>query len=180
MNLDELALKYGTDKGPQSHHYTEQYEELFSEMRDRHLKILEIGVLAGASVKMWRDYFPNAQVVGIDINLQLEGSERLKILQCDAASAGALVSMAEREGLFDIVIDDGSHAHVHHMTAFYSLFPFYMKRRGMYFIEDLHGDHPTKHYLKKLELEGADTRLIGVQSIEFMHVDNLVLMRKVP
>ena len=81
--LTEVANKLGTDKGTDSfcgHSYTLTYEELFDSLVDQHVKMLEIGVadprFPGASVKMWKEYFPSLTFVGYDIN-----SEALKFAQ---------------------------------------------------------------------------------------------------
>ena len=63
--LTQLADKYGTDKGTAfdgQHNYTSLYYELFSEKRADIHSLLEIGIFRGASVKMWRDFFFNAEV----------------------------------------------------------------------------------------------------------------------
>src|SRR5215203_706034 len=64
--LCDLAEKYGTDKGPSGHNYTPYYEEYLQHRRFRALTLLELGVWKGASLRMWRDYFPSATIVGID------------------------------------------------------------------------------------------------------------------
>ena len=64
--LTKLAQVYETDKWG-VHAYTPYYHELFNSKRNWVYNLLEIGVLNGASLRMWRDFFPNAQILGIDI-----------------------------------------------------------------------------------------------------------------
>ena len=86
--LSKLAAKYGTDKFGY-HHYTPVYDRLLRSYRDKTIRVLEIGVggygdadRGGQSLAMWRDYFPKASIVGIDIqpkNFQL--GPRVQILR---------------------------------------------------------------------------------------------------
>ena len=76
--LDELALKYGTDKGSQYHNYCNKYDKILFPLREKFTNILEIGVANGSSVRMWEEYFPNATIHGVDFtpeckNMKLEG-----------------------------------------------------------------------------------------------------------
>ncbi|HMH33204.1 MAG TPA: hypothetical protein VK543_09260, partial [Puia sp.] len=51
------------------HHYFEIYDRHFSRFRNKEINILEIGVLHGGSLQMWKEYFgPKAKIYGIDIN----------------------------------------------------------------------------------------------------------------
>src|SRR5882762_3410482 len=71
--LTRLAIKHGTDKWGQ-HFYTPVYHSLFAHLRDKPIRLLEIGVggynfpkVGGASLSMWADYFPQGHILGIDI-----------------------------------------------------------------------------------------------------------------
>lgn len=139
MTLDELSVKYGTDKGSLKHHYMEFYE--------RHLpknpkKILEIGVLDGASVKMWLEYFPETEVHGLDLFTENEPTELIKWAeekgyshrlflhkgnQCDYLLLEEL-----RKFDFDVILEDGSHNSRDQMITFFGLF-----NGKHYFIEDI-------------------------------------------
>ena len=72
-NLKTLALIHGTDKHG-VHNYTEHYYKHFFPLRRKRLKILEIGVggyndptAGGNSLRMWKYFFPNSHIYGIDI-----------------------------------------------------------------------------------------------------------------
>ena len=77
-DLDALARLLGTDKSSYVHGYTRLYETHFASRRPTVRRLLEIGVgginswhgyettEGGQSLRMWRDYFPNAEIVGID------------------------------------------------------------------------------------------------------------------
>ena len=72
-NLNDVGKKYGTDKANGSHGYLDEYERIanLSDLRNKEMKMLEIGVLNGASIKMWAEYFKKGRIVGID-NLKRE------------------------------------------------------------------------------------------------------------
>ena len=50
MTLDELAIKYKTDKSSLLHNYTEKYDRHFSHLREKDIKVLEIGIQDGFSL----------------------------------------------------------------------------------------------------------------------------------
>ena len=130
------------DEFQRKHHtFLNEYERLFSGLRDQPVRVLELGVQTGKSLLLWRDYFPGAIVVGIDINPQPEliaGEERIHFLrgsQDDPATldvAGAISGQG-----FDIIIDDASHVGKPTRGAIYHLFPRWLKPGGIYVIEDI-------------------------------------------
>ena len=67
--MDVLENKYKTDKCNWCHNYTKKYDELFKDIRFKKLKILEIGIGSAPmpSLRLWKEYFPNSQIYGIDI-----------------------------------------------------------------------------------------------------------------
>lgn len=87
------------------------YNEKFKKFKDKSLKILEIGVLQGHSIKLWEEYFPNAKIFGVDIGNIIEHnfSDRVKILFENAYSLNFIKKIEEMFGKFDIIIDDGPH-----------------------------------------------------------------------
>ncbi|PXY36308.1 class I SAM-dependent methyltransferase [Prauserella flavalba] len=141
--LAELAVRHGSDKwGP--HQYTRHYERHFAPLRDRRLTVLEVGIggygdpaEGGASLRMWRDYFPRAEVYGVDLwdKSALDGP-RLTTVRADQSDRASLSAVAERHGPFDIVIDDGSHVSALTLATFEALFP-HVRAGGLYAIEDV-------------------------------------------
>jgi hypothetical protein len=57
-SLDEVGLKHGTDKSSDGHNHLTFYGNFFLPLRESGIRILEIGVLRGASVRTWEEYFP--------------------------------------------------------------------------------------------------------------------------
>jgi hypothetical protein len=135
--LSPLATKYGTDKGIHVHNYTPFYNEHLSSIRKQVTKVLEIGVLDGASLRMWKDYFPQAIIYGIDLGPRPNYGERIKTFVANQANRGALQKFIDTYGgEFDLIIDDGGHHHHQQQISFGFLFQF-VKPDGYYIIEDL-------------------------------------------
>ncbi len=123
-----------TDKG--FHGYLPIYERLFSPLRDSPLPVLEIGVGNGGSLRVWRDYFPNAEVHGIDIHPVPDLGPRITTWRGDIMGSvrDAVLSVVTT---FGIVIDDGGHHGDQQETAFRTFWPK-VAPGGYYIIEDLH------------------------------------------
>lgn len=135
MKLDELAIAFGTDKSSRVHDFVKHYEVYFELLRELPIKILEIGVQSGASLRMWKQYFPNAQIYGIDFyNLEPMNEDKIKIFKGESSDTKVLEE-ALLHGPFDIIIDDASHQNEPTLKCFEYLFPR-MKPGGVYVIED--------------------------------------------
>ena len=143
--LTSLANKYRTDKGtthsrgalgPQG--YTEFYEPLLEPFRLRPIRFLEIGVAQGASLRMWRDWFPFADIFGLDsAPEQVPGCT---VVQGEQQDSKLLVAL----GAFDLVLDDASHEFAKTVASFEGLFPS-MPIGGLYIVEDLHAPFDHGH-----------------------------------
>lgn len=142
-SLSELARKHGTDKeGP--HSYTEAYERHLGHLRNAPITLLEIGVggyadpdQGGESLRMWKEYFPFARIIGLDIEDKAGLAEdRITILRGDQGDTAFLERLASVYGPFDVVIDDGSHRCNDVNASFAVLYP-HLTEDGIYAIEDL-------------------------------------------
>lgn len=143
MTLDELGLHHGTDKASGNHGYLPIYETFFAPMRGREIVLLEIGVKAGASLRVWRDYFPKGRIVGVDIRSPVRAIEggRISIEVADQGNREALAGIAKRHGPFDIIVEDGSHRWPHQIMAIAELIPA-LKPGGYFISEDLQVSFP--------------------------------------
>lgn len=135
----ELPLEgYDTDKIANG--YLNYYDSLLTPWLQQPITLLELGVHTGGSVALWRDYFPRAAIVGIDIELppSFVPGERIHLFQGSQADPQFLTSVAERTAPqgFDIIIDDASH--IGHLTrpGFWHLFDHHLRPGGLYVIED--------------------------------------------
>jgi len=153
--LCELAIKYRTDKTPfltagdwRTHGYTPYYHDLLGDRRNSIKRVLEIGVAGGGSVRMWADYFPNAEIFGVDINPEYQVNEgRIKSFLCDQSDEAALTALAATlGGNFDLIVEDGSHESPHQVITARALVPF-LAPNGIYIIEDLCHPEDVVHKL---------------------------------
>jgi hypothetical protein len=141
--LRELALASGTDKEG-AHHYALPYEAHLAKLRERPVRLLEIGIgggtdpeAGGASLRMWKAYFPRGMVFGLDLHDKSRcAEERITVLQGDQGDVALLERIGAEHGPFDVIIDDGSHLSADVITSFQALFPF-VTEDGVYVIEDL-------------------------------------------
>lgn len=142
MTLTDIANKYMTDKGTRHdgmHNFTSAYEVVFDDIKDNIESLLEIGILSGSSIRMWRDYFTNAQIYGVDIHQEyvngVKDEDRIIAMQGDQ-SKPLIPILGDLKDL-DVIIDDGSHQMDHQQRTFGELFRL-VKPGGIYILEDLH------------------------------------------
>ena len=142
-SLMDLAREFKTDKWGQ-HRYAQHYQRHLEHLRDEPINLLEIGVggytdptKGGESLRMWKAYFPHAQIFGLDLHEKSALEEdRVRIFRADQSSPDALRLIAEQIGRLDVVVDDGSHLSAHVRTSFETLFPL-LEKDGVYAVEDL-------------------------------------------
>ncbi|MBN8996336.1 MAG: class I SAM-dependent methyltransferase [Rhizobiales bacterium] len=138
--LSAIAARSDTDKIS----YARIYETYLDPIRERPLRFLEIGIggyrdpkAGGASLRMWREYLPNALIHGLDLHDKSSHAEpRIRIHQGSQDDPAVLDRIADDMGRIDIVVDDGSHFSAHVRFTFEHLFPK-LAPGGLYFIEDL-------------------------------------------
>lgn len=96
-----------TDKGI-VHSYISVYDSLFEPYQERARNVLEIGIEYGGSLRLWRGYFSNALITGIDIRDHLlDLDPRIRTFKRDAYTHYMVDTLNDRK--YDIIIDDGSH-----------------------------------------------------------------------
>lgn len=162
--LHELFNHYGSDKGSLgvqnarnlwiSHTYADIYHQLFQHCRDSTKVVIECGIgtdnpslissmgngaSPGASLRAWRDYFPNALVVGLDIDRNiLFNEDRISTFCCDQTKRADFAEICKslRLSAFDLMIDDGLHTSQAAITLFESA-KAYMSEKSIYVIEDM-------------------------------------------
>ena len=159
QTLDELFNKYGSDKGSvhgSKHGYAYYYEKLLSDLRDKPIHLLEIGLCKGGpelnemekglnrtdvsipSIQAWQDFFPKAQIYGFDISDFSEyESDRFRFFRGDSGIKSDFDQVLQLDQDLDVILDDGSHASFHQQLAFLELFEK-LKSGGIYIIEDLY------------------------------------------
>ena len=134
----DIGARHGTDKAGQRQ-LLHVYEELFKPLRTTELVLVEIGVLGGASLRMWREYFPRAQIFGIDVDPEAaaHADDRITVLIGSQSDTRFLDTVLEQTGRPDIVLDDGSHHARAQITTLLHLWR-HVRPGGSYVVEDLH------------------------------------------
>jgi hypothetical protein len=145
--------------------------------------VLEIGIGAkelmpqcphyttGASLFMWRDFFPNAQVYGADILPELMvKDERIETFVCDQSNRESLEDLIKKTGTdIDLFIDDGSHKLNHQVITCLTLMPL-LKKDVIYIIEDIISPEIVDylreydcHIVRRSRLHNRSNRLLEVK-----------------
>ena len=157
-SLTTLANRCCCDKGTahgERHGYTRVYDRLFYHLRDRPIVMVEIGIgvegpgsfgttvnhrnPGAASLRMWYEYFPQAKIIGIDLNdASRFDNDRISTSVADQADPDSILRvLGDRDRSPSLIIDDGSHASPHQQRTLARLFPI-LEPGGFYVIEDLH------------------------------------------
>ena len=136
--LDSLSVKHRCAKGSAWHNYMVEYERHLGHFRDMPILFLEIGVWHGESIRMWKEYFPNAVIVGIDCieDCKQYEDERVKIFIGRQEDTKFLADVIREIGMPQVIIDDGGHLLVEQHATMYFLMP-QMTSKSWYFIEDV-------------------------------------------
>jgi hypothetical protein len=139
-SLQNIGLKHNTDKAG-GHCFCDFYESHLEHMRYDQIRILEIGIDNGRSLKMWNEFFPNAIINAVDIASesielvkQIPGVHELYKADMDCVS---VVERLSKEFEWDLIVDDGGHTMRQQQLAFRFLWPK-VKPCGFFIIEDLH------------------------------------------
>lgn len=164
--LNILCDKYGSDKGESdskdnpyiwpSHNYSDFYDVMFRLRKSDVSLLVECGLgtnnpklkssmgingKPGASLRVWRDYFPNAKIIGVDIDENVLFSEtRIHTYGCDQTSQDSISKFATgaelQDSSVDIIIDDGLHTFGAGKSFFEGMIKF-LTNNGIYVIEDV-------------------------------------------
>ena len=147
--LQLIGKKFNTDKSS-VHKFNERtfldvYKKYFYSFSDKEIVILEMGILNGASLRVWKEYFSKAKIIGLDIDPSKKGYEEdlieIFIGSQDSESLISEIKNKYPNGI-DIVIDDGSHINQLTISSFNLLFNS-INKGGLYVIEDTHCTYGT-------------------------------------
>jgi hypothetical protein len=126
--------------------YFSVYDKFFEKFCGKEITFVEIGVLNGGSLFMWREFFgPKARIIGVDLNPGAKRweSEGFEIF-CGSQSDEVFWSdFVEQVGRVDIVLDDGGHTYKQQIITVESLMPN-IKNGGVLVVEDTHTSYMTQ------------------------------------
>jgi len=149
LSINEIFKYFNTDKGSswnkndQGHGYSKYYEKHLNLLKNKEIKILEIGSYSGASAASFVKYFPLSKIYCLDINIKnfKFSSERINVFGLDISKKNMLnkfykkANILNDEKYFDIIIDDGSHKLSDILISINEFF-LNLKPNGFYIIED--------------------------------------------
>jgi hypothetical protein len=115
----------------------------------------------GASVKLWKELFPHAELWEAEYNAGCVEKHRnttlkgINVLIGDQENLEVLDSWVETSGGdFDVIIDDGGHTQCMIWNSFTKLWPT-VKKGGLYFIEDLQVAKHPNYMRSKSDCDGT-------------------------
>ena len=145
-DLLEISRRHYIEEGTRKpDHYFKIYEDVLGPLRNEHIDILELGIFSGASVRIWYDFFPNANIVALDVSQDavqtlsdFEDDDRVHAILGDQSDAGALAKCLShtKSGVFDVIIDDASHIGSLSKASADYLLRNCLRSAGLYFVED--------------------------------------------
>ena len=149
-SLDFLGFKQGTDKASLidnenegvrlGHDYLRHYENFIGKYRQQPITILEFGCLKGQSLRMWEEYFPQSEIIGVDLDVMAEdhADERIKIVIGDVTERKIFDKIKGKLGGKRpfIILDDASHAWGDQRVCL-EMFWHILAPSGFYIVEDL-------------------------------------------
>lgn len=104
-------LNFNSDKGTSHDYINEYYNNIFTSIREKEINLLEIGIYKGQSIRLFREWFINGKIFGMDIGgyvdtntFQIDGTS---LFWGDAFNNSMLDLF--KNNFFDYIIDDGPH-----------------------------------------------------------------------
>ena len=123
--------------------YFQVYEEIFKNYVNSKITFVEVGVLGGGSLFMWREYFgKDARIIGIDLNPEAEKwrEHGFEIFIGSQSSDKFWNDFYDKVGKIDILLDDGGHYNKQQITSVYASIPN-VKDGGLIVVEDSHSSY---------------------------------------
>ena len=123
--------------------YFQVYEEVFKNYIGKKITFVEVGVLGGGSLFMWRDHFgKDARIIGIDLNPEAKKWEKhgFEIFIGSQSDEKFWTNFYNKVGKIDVLLDDGGHHNKQQIVTVYSSIPN-INDGGMIVVEDTHASY---------------------------------------
>jgi demethylmacrocin O-methyltransferase len=170
------TLKYISDKFSLVHDYVPAvYDKYFLDIKETAQTILEVGIHAGSSLILWKDYFTNARVIGLDINASRQFNKpenQFKDIFCIIGDAYSPKVMDMIPYDIDVAIDDGSHM-LDDIFFFIDNYLPRVKSGGYLIIEDI-----VPEYIHILKEKVKDLDYFLYENNATREDNNLLLIKK--
>jgi|TARA_B100001094_G_scaffold161521_1_gene156236 hypothetical protein len=137
-NTNDIEYGKMTDKSTIHDYIDGYYSDEFSSKKDDNLKILEIGIWEGGSLKIWSDFFTNAEIQAVEVNNRkwIYKPEHIKVTNKSGYEQSTLDLF--EDDYFDYIIDDGPHNVQSQIYAIENWLSK-VKKGGKLIIEDIQG-----------------------------------------
>ena len=164
-----------TDKGTTHDYIRSFYNEEFTPIRNSPVKILEIGVDSGGSLKLFKDWFVNGTIKGIDI----KPDDRRKMLPSDveviiADAYSQRIADMFQSNYFDYIIDDGPHT-IESQIEFIRHWMPVLKPGGKLIIEDI--QNPEQD-IEKIKSIGIPFKVIDSRKQKGRYDDVIIVIAR--
>ena len=154
--------------------YFEVYDDLFNSYRGREITFVEIGVLSGGSLFMWRNFFgPKARIIGVDLNPNAKKWEAdgFEIYIGSQSDESFWSEFTESVGPIDLVLDDGGHTYEQQIVTAEMLISN-IKDGGMLVVEDTHTSYMTGFGPRKYSFIQYTKNMIDLMNQRFGEFNN--------
>jgi hypothetical protein len=123
------------------------YENLFNKYRNKKITFVEIGILDGGSLEIWKKYFgEDARIIGIDNNPECKkfDNPNFEIYIGSQSDKNFWRQFYNKVGKVDIILDDGGHTNDQQIISLTESVNN-INNGGLYVAEDVHTSY-LKHY----------------------------------
>lgn len=129
------------------------YDYLFSKYKDKKITFVEIGILDGGSLEIWKKFFGNqARIIGIDLNPECKKFETQDYEVFVGSQSDPIFwkNFFLKVGKIDILLDDGGHTNDQQIITLMNCIK-HINNGGLHVTEDTHTSYmkdygnPTKY-----------------------------------
>jgi hypothetical protein len=150
LNLGNISGS--TDKEFPKKFISKIYDPLLISLKYEPIKLLEIGVRGGGSIKLWLNFFESIELYGIDIcddvQFDIEGDtstqKKFTYINEDAYSKNVFRKIPKK---LDVLIDDGPHT-LESQRYFVANYIGLLNYSGLLFVEDIQALHWVDNLMK--------------------------------
>ena len=154
--------------------YFDVYDNVLLDFVGKQITVVEIGVAAGGSLHMWRDFFgKKARIIGIDFNPEAKLLEKdgYEIFIGNQGDVNFWKNFYSSVGNIDILIDDGGHTYIQQIITIESSLNF-INDGGVILTEDTHSSYLPDFGYKKFSLIEYSKKMIDKINARYPDIQN--------